>query len=79
MEWIKYLPAFIILLCLILAWFAMWNSNDDRLTEQELYGDDGADEWQRKQMGLSKIEYAEWLNKYCGEKFANQYIKQNKL
>lgn len=42
--------ALIILLVLILAFFGMWRSNTDKLTDYDLYGMD-ADEYLKKQVG----------------------------
>ena len=52
-----YIIAFITLGILILAWVGMFVVNSDPVSEYELYGEDGADEWERKQMGLTLEEY----------------------
>lgn len=40
------------------------------MSEYDIYGPDGADEWERKQMGLTIEEYEQYLK--------DGYIKKNK-
>lgn len=47
----------VIVTLLVLAWIGIFTVNSDPLSEYELYGEDGVDEWERKQMGLTKEEY----------------------
>lgn len=51
---------FIISLLIVTGLFS--SINHKPVTEYELYGEDGADEWERKQMGMSVEEYEEYKN-----------------
>ena len=49
MEWIGITVVLTILLALILAFIGMWRSNNDKLTDYDLYAMD-ADEYLKKQV-----------------------------
>ena len=47
---------------LILLFISLFSGGNSRCSEYELYGPDGSDEWERKQMGLSPEDYDKYRN-----------------
>ncbi|MFW6219742.1 MAG: hypothetical protein ACOC33_02795 [bacterium] len=59
-----YIIAFVMLGILVLVWIAMFTVNSDPVSDYKLYGEDGPDEWQRKQMDLTPEEFEKWKKEY---------------
>ena len=49
-----------ILIILTLGVIGMWTTNSDPLSEYELYGEEGADGFEQRMMGLTNEEYIEY-------------------
>lgn len=61
---------FLILIILLLLLIPLLFSSSKPMSEYDIYGPDGADEWERKQMGLTIEEYEQYLK--------DGYIKKSK-
>ena len=51
--------AVILLVCLGIGVFSL-SGGHNKISDYELYGESGADEWERNQMGLTKKQYKKY-------------------
>jgi hypothetical protein len=60
-ELLTVIILFSMLIIGLLIIFGLFSSiSRDRVTDYDLYGPDGPDEWERKQMGISTEEYEQY-------------------
>lgn len=63
MEWFSLIVVCILLVLMFVS-FIQGIGDNNKPSEYELYGPDGADDWERKQMGLSREEYELYSTEY---------------